>query len=120
MYQHAANAVLFLHLCFIGLVLGGGLIVRHWPRFFWIHLPILVWGFLVEAAGWYCPLTDLENYLLRQANGLDYNGDFISHTLLNIIYPAELTRPMQWGLAALVVVVNAGIYAWIWQQHKKK
>ena len=66
----AANAVLLLHLLFICLVMLGGLAVSRWPRFALIHVPAAVWGTLVEGMGWYCPLTDLENALLRKAGDL--------------------------------------------------
>lgn len=118
MYQYAATAVLLLHLGFIGLVLCGGLAVHRWPRLAWLHIPALTWGFLVEAAGWYCPLTDLENYLLHQAGNQGYSGDFLSRILLDILYPPTLTRSVQWGLAAVVLAVNTAVYAWVWKRRR--
>ena len=109
----AANAVLILHLLFICLVLLGGLAVARWPRFAFIHLPAAVWGFLVEAMGWYCPLTDLENALLRMAGESGYAGSFLEQYLLAAIYPEGLTREDQWLLAGLVALVNVGLYGWM-------
>ena len=109
----AANAVLILHLLFICLVLLGGLAVARWPRFAFIHLPAAVWGFLVEAMGWYCPLTDLENALLRMAGESGYAGSFLEHYLLAAIYPDGLNRETQWLLAGLVALVNVGLYGWV-------
>jgi len=113
MYAVAANAVLLLHLAFILLVVLGGLGVARWPRLALIHLPAAVWGVLVEAMGWYCPLTDLENHLLRKAGETGYATGFWERYLLGIIYPEGLTREIQWLLAGTVLVVNALIYAWI-------
>jgi hypothetical protein len=109
----AANVVLILHLLFICLVMLGGLVVARWPRFAFIHLPAAVWGFLVEAMGWYCPLTDLENALLHRAGQSGYAGSFLEQYLLAAIYPDGLTREAQWLLAGLVVLVNVGLYGWI-------
>lgn len=106
----AANAVLLLHLFFICLVMLGGLAVLRRPWFAVVHLPAVVWGTLVEAFGWYCPLTDLENALLRRAGEEGYAEGFVEHYLLAVIYPDGLTRETQMLLAGLVVVVNAAVY----------
>ena len=109
----AANAVLLLHLLFICLVMLGGLAVSRWPRFALIHVPAAVWGALVEGMGWYCPLTDLENALLRKAGETGYAGGFMENYLMAVIYPDGLTRETQLRLAGAVVLVNAATYGWI-------
>lgn len=114
MDQFAANAVLLLHLVFIGVVLFGGLAVWRWPRLAWIQIPAALWGALVEAAGWPCPLTDVEDYFLHRAGKAGYDNGFLADTLLAIIYPEGLTRDVQWGLAMAVVAVNVIIYVWTW------
>ena len=106
----AANAVLLLHLFFICLVMLGGLIVLRRPWFAVVHVPAAVWGALVEAFGWYCPLTDLENALLRRAGEEGYAGGFVERYLLAVIYPDGLTRETQIVLAVLVVLINAAVY----------
>lgn len=113
LYLLAANTVLVLHLLFTALVMLGALVVARWPRFAVIHVPAVVWGFLVEAMGWPCPLTDVENWLLHRAGENRYPGEFIERLLLGLIYPEGLTRETQWFLAALVVLVNAGLYGWM-------
>jgi len=109
----AADAVLLLHLLFICLVVFGGLAAARRPWFALLHLPAATWGILVEAMGWYCPLTDLENALLRQAGEHGYAGGFTERILSELIYPAGLTRGTQMLLAAMVLLINAAIYGWI-------
>ncbi len=109
----AANAVLLLHLMFICLVMLGGLAALRWPRFAVIHVPAAIWGALVEAFGWYCPLTDLENALLQQAGEAGYAEGFMERYLVAMIYPEGLTRETQFWLAGAVVLVNAAIYGWV-------
>jgi hypothetical protein len=109
----AANAVLILHLLFICMVIFGALALPRWPRFALAHVPAVVWGFLVEALGWYCPLTDLENHLLRRAGQSGYAGNFLEHYLLAAIYPDGLTREVQLALAVAVLLINGGIYGWM-------
>lgn len=105
MYLLAANLVLLVHLLFIGVVVIGGLAVLRRPRLALLHISAAVWGFLVEAMGWYCPLTDLENELLRRAGEAGYTTGFLEQYLLAVIYPEGLTREIQYVLAALVVVI---------------
>ncbi|MDO9583293.1 MAG: DUF2784 domain-containing protein [Desulfomicrobium sp.] len=119
-YHLAANAVLLLHLLFICLVMLGGLLVLRWPRFAMVHVPAAIWGVLVEAMGWYCPLTDLENALLALAGQAGYAGGFIERYLLAVIYPEGLTRETQIWLAGVVVVVNAAIYGWVLKKRWKR
>jgi len=39
-----------------------------------------------------------------------YSGSFIEYYLLPIIYPAGLTKDIQFGLAGLVIFINVAIY----------
>ncbi len=110
MYLLAANLVLLLHLAFICLVAVGGLIAMRFPRFAFIHIPSAIWGFLVEAFGWYCPLTELETTFLRRAAETGYESGFLGHYLMAAIYPAGLTRQTQIFLAAALVGLNVGLY----------
>jgi hypothetical protein len=110
-----ADLIVVLHLAFIVFVVAGGLFVLRWPRAAWAHLPAAAWGAAVEFFGWICPLTPLETGL----RGGRYPGDFVTHYLLPIIYPAELTREVQWILGTGVVTVNILIYAWAWRRRTR-
>lgn len=110
-YRVLADGVLLLHLLFILFVVGGGLLVLRWPKLAWVHLPVALWGALIEFVGWICPLTPLENALRRLAGEAGYRGGFIEHYLLPIVYPGALTREIQLGLGLAVVVINAAVYA---------
>jgi hypothetical protein len=109
-YQIAATATALLHLAFILFVLFGGLLVLFWPKLMWLHLPAAVWGVLIEFFGWWCPLTRWENLFLRQAGRAGYDGGFVAHYILPVIYPAGLTRGHEVAIGLFVLVLNAGIY----------
>lgn len=115
-----ADGVLVVHLAFILFVVLGGLLVLRWRWIALLHLPCAVWGLLIELYGWICPLTPLENSLRRKAGEAGYGGGFIEHYVLPVIYPGGLTREVQLTLAAIVVVVNAGIYLLVWRQSQGK
>ena len=110
LYRLLGDLVVVLHLLVILFVTTGGLLVLARPRLALLHLPAVVWGALIEFTGGICPLTPLENHFSRLAGGRGYDGGFIDHYLLPIIYPEELTREIQIGLGLLVVAINAAVY----------
>lgn len=114
-----ADLVLVLHFAFILFVATGGLLALRWPRAALVHLPAAAWGVLIELRGWICPLTPLENTLRRAAGQAGYEGGFIEHYLLPVIYPGGLTRDVQLLLAAMVVLLNAGIYGLVWRRRPR-
>lgn len=109
-YRLAADLILVLHLGFILFVVLGGLLALRWRRAVWVHIPAALWGAWIEIAGWICPLTPLERSLRRSAGQAGYEGGFIEHYLIPLIYPRGLTREIQLGLAVLVVAANLVIY----------
>jgi len=120
-YRLLADAVLLLHLGFILFVVFGALLVvnqRRRRRWLPLHLAAAGWGFLVEATGAICPLTWAELYFRRLAGQAGYEGGFVDHYLLPLIYPAGLTRELQIGLGVGVLAINALLYAWIWRRSR--
>lgn len=110
LYRLAADAVVLLHLGFILFVLLGGLLVLRWPRLAWLHLPTVAWGMAVEFLHLYCPLTPLENHFRQAAGELGYDGGFIEHYLIPLIYPTGLTEAIQIGLGLAVLAINLPPY----------
>ncbi|HUA80158.1 MAG TPA: DUF2784 domain-containing protein [Dyella sp.] len=120
MFLLAADAVLTLHLAFIAFVCLGALLALKWRWIPWLQLPAAAWGFFVEVSGHLCPLTQIENYFRARAGEAAYRGDCIGHYLVATIYPDGLTRSIQFVLAAIVLAINLGIYAWLWKQHARR
>ena len=117
----AADVVLLAHFAFIVFVVIGGLLVLRLPRFAWLHVPAIAWAVFVEATGRICPLTYVENAFRAHAGLAGYGGDFLSHYLLRLIYPAGLTPATQGVLALIVVAVNAAIYArWFARRQQRR
>jgi len=105
-----ADLLVLLHLAFALFVVLGGFLVLRRPRLAWLHLPAAAWGAGIEAAGWICPLTPLENDLRRAAGQAGYAAGFIEHYLLRVLYPEGLTRSDQLALAGLVLAINLIAY----------
>ena len=112
-YRALAETVVLAHFGFVLFVVIGGLLVLRWRRVAWAHVPAAAWGVLVEWSGWVCPLTPLEDWLRVKAGGVSYEGGFIAHYLMPVLYPVGLTRERQLALGVVVVVVNALIYSWL-------
>jgi hypothetical protein len=64
------------------------------------------------------PATTLENSLLDAAGKPGYDGGFIDHYLVPLLYPPGLTPGVQTGLATLLVVWNLGLYAVGWRRRR--
>lgn len=121
LYRLLADLTVAVHFGFLVFVVAGGFLVR---RHRWVaipHLLAVVWGVYVEAMpGLVCPLTPLENEFSFRAGGAGYEGGFIEHYLVPIIYPEGLTRTVQWILAALVIVINVAVYFWTWLATRRR
>jgi hypothetical protein len=111
--RFAADAVLLLHLGFIAFAVLGALLVARWRWLILFHVPAVAWAAFVETTGRICPLTFVENRFRMAAGTSGYDGGFVEHYLLGVIYPAGLTRHGQYALAAVVIVINAAIYGWM-------
>jgi len=122
-YRFLADSVLVLHLLFIGFVIFGGLLVLRSPWIALAHIPAACWGAFIELTGGLCPLTVMEVGLRRIAGDAGYSGSFVEHYLLPVIYPAGLTRDIQFGLAGMVILINVAIYGQLvyrWQVSRSK
>lgn len=113
LYRALADLTIAVHFAFLIFVVAGGFLTR---RHRWLVVPHLLaaaWGVYVEAMpGLICPLTPLENAFALRAGRAGYQGSFIEHYLVPIVYPEGLTPMAQRGLAVLVIVINAAAYTW--------
>lgn len=119
MYLLLADSIVVLHFLFIVFAVGGGLLVLKWPRLAWLHLPAVMWAAITVSMGLICPLTPLEIWLRQQAGVDPYEGGFISHYLVPLIYPPGLTAEIQWLLGSGLLIINFLIYAWVFTRWYK-
>jgi hypothetical protein len=119
-YQAGADLVVVVHLLFIGFIVGGVFLTWRWPRIIWAHIPAVAYGALVEFASFTCPLTQLENDLRHRAGEAGYDGGFISHYLVKVIYPPGLTHEMQIGLGVLLLLVASIGYWGFLRRHGRR
>jgi len=117
-YRAGADLVVVIHLLFIVFVVAGVFLAWRWSWIVWAHIPVVIYGALVEFAGFTCPLTLLENDLRRHAGQAGYRDGFIEHYLVKVIYPPGLTRGMQVGLGLLVLLVAVIGYRGFLRRHR--
>ncbi len=115
-----ADAVLLLHGLFILFVVAGGALVWRWPLAALLHLPAVAWAGWISWTGSECPLTPLENALRRAAGQTGYEGGFVQHYLLGVIYPEAMTREWQIGVGVFVVLLNLGVYALLLVRRRRR
>jgi len=120
-YRFLADGAVIVHLLFILFVVGGGLLVFRWPKVAIAHIPAFLWGVMIEFAGWICPLTYLENDLRRRAAAAGYDGGFVEHYILPVIYP-DLLFPGGFPASGFIVIgiavllLNLTVYWQVWRR----
>ncbi|MFC1857972.1 DUF2784 domain-containing protein [Thermodesulfobacteriota bacterium] len=120
-YHILADITILLHFAFLIFAVFGGILVFWWPRVLWLHLPAVIWAVIVEAAGWICPITYLEDWLLIKGGWTVDSGGFVEDYIVPVLYPANYTRNLRILLAVSVVFINMIIYGLLyWYKLKKK
>jgi len=115
-----ADLLVVLHLAYVLFVVFGAILVRYRRWVMWAHIPAALWGAFISAVGGVCPLTPWENHFRQLAGQSGYQGGFIEHYILPVLYPAGLTLDMQRVEAVIVVVVNVALYAWVTRNWKRE
>lgn len=118
----AADAVITVHFAFVVFVAVGGFLAWRWRKLIWLHWPMVLWGALIEFVGWTCPLTPLENHFRRLAGLSEYQGSFIEHHVLSLLYPVDYTTGLRVTLGVAVVALNViayGVYFRGWTRRRR-
>ncbi len=119
LYRLLADLTVAVHFLFMLFVVFGGLLLFWKKCGVWLHLPAAGWGVFIELSGRICPLTPLENRFRELAGLHGYQGGFIEHYLVPIVYPAGLTRNIQFLLAGAVLLVNILVYGfWLYRKRR--
>ena len=95
-YRVLADHLVILHGLFAMFAVLGAVAVAigwawrwRWVRDFWfraIHLVLVVLVALFPLTGRLCPLTDLEQWLRRQAGEATYPGSFLGHWVHELLF----------------------------------
>jgi hypothetical protein len=113
----AADLLVLIHFSFILFVVLGGLLAIYWPKAVWAHIPAVAWGAWIEFSHGVCPLTPLEQSLRARAGSENYDGSFIDHYLIPLIYPPGFSAETANLLGWLVLAINILVYFIIIRRH---
>jgi hypothetical protein len=119
-YHLLADLVIIIHGGFVLFAVLGGFLVLRRRRWAWMHLPAFLWAGFIELTGGICPLTPLENRLRALGGEEVYRGEFIDRYVMPLLYPDELTQGYQILLGSFVLILNAAIYAALWQRSRTR
>ncbi|MDX2464661.1 MAG: DUF2784 domain-containing protein [Porticoccus sp.] len=106
-----ADIALILHLAFIVFVVFGSLFVFHRRWIAWIHIPMVFWASVVNLMHWYCPLTPIEKYFREAAGQAGYEGGFIAHYIVPLIYPQGMSYDLGIAIGVSVFIWNGLVYS---------
>lgn len=110
-YRLAADTMMIAHLLYIVFVIVGGFLAFRARRVLWLHVPAVLWAIYVQYVGRVCPLTTWEKGFRDLAGEAGYEGGFVEHYIVPIIYPPDMPVAMHLVLGTLVILINAGVYA---------
>jgi len=119
MYQILAELTMFVHFLWILFLFVGVIFVVKGSKLAWLHLGGLIFSLLLNLLGWYCPLTYLENVLLRSAHKGTYPGSFIFHYLEIVIYPDFPEEVIRLGVI-LFVCLNLAVYGVVAKRYLRR
>ena len=114
-WRLAADVVLVLHLAFVIFVVLGGILTWRWPRLALVHVPVAVYGMVIQLVGFRCPLTPFEKALRRRAGDEGYDEGFVEHYIVPVLYPGEFTAGVKLLMALLVLGINVAVYMVAWR-----
>ena len=109
-FRLAADTMVTVHLLYIVFVVVGGFIAFRARWILWLHGPAVVWAIYVQYIGRICPLTIWEQEFRDLAGDAGYEGGFIDHYIVPIVYPPDMPVAMHLVLGTLVVLINGGVY----------
>ncbi|WP_423917714.1 DUF2784 domain-containing protein [Candidatus Poriferisodalis sp.] len=105
-----ARLVAASHLGYIVFLLVGGFMARRWPQLTKWHLGAIGAASVVNITGSDCPLTVWENWFLRHAGQEPYETGFISHYLVEPVYPSGIDGRVNFVMLLALTVPNALSY----------
>jgi hypothetical protein len=109
-YRLLADTVMLAHFAFVLFVVAGGFLVLWRSSLIRWHIPAALWGVVVMVFSLRCPLTPLEWHLRGLSGAQGYEMSFVEQYIFTLLYPAGLTREMQFWLGIGVLAINAVAY----------
>ncbi|GAA4918746.1 uncharacterized protein DUF2784 [Stackebrandtia albiflava] len=116
LWRILSDITMVVHFLVLAYLVVGGFLAWRWPRMWFPHLAMALWGLAAIMFPVICPLTYLENLFRDRAgqNSLDPGG-FIDQYLTDVVYPGEHLILVRWIVVAVIAVSWAGAW-WRWRR----
>ena len=110
-FRFLANVVLAIHLAWIFFMIIGPFLFSL-PKLRIFHPFGLLAVFIMEILAVPCPLTHLEEWLIRhQDPSFSYGGSMIQYYLIRLVYP-DLPPSLILSLTLLLLLITAALLVW--------
>jgi hypothetical protein len=124
-YKFLADALVIFHMTFVAFVFLGAFLVLRWRWVAFLHVPSVMWVIFVETTAGICPLTPLENELRDKAGIGIYEGGFVDHYIMPVLYPAGLTPDIQLCIGLLLALTALRCYEsvtakYVWRRTRRR
>lgn len=109
-YKVLADLTVLIHMFWILFLIFGGICGTRNKTIRIFHISGLAFAFVIQVAGWFCPLTYLEVWLrARHDPSVAYSGSFIIHYVEKLIY-IEISPRVIIILTLSLCAFNAWLY----------
>jgi hypothetical protein len=110
LFKILADIVVLIHFLWILFLIFGAFLGAGNKEIKIFHISGLVFAFVIQIFGCYCPLTDLEVWLRAKHDpSLAYSGSFIIHYVEGLIY-IEISPWLISSLTLLLIGFNVWFY----------
>jgi hypothetical protein len=115
-----------VHLLWILFLVFGFVFALRGSRIAYVHLGGLVFALVLNAVGWYCPLTYVENYFraLQDVHSI-YSTSFITRLGEKLVYP-DISENLLRGGEIILTVLYLLVYGYwakksgVWRRLREK
>ena len=107
----AARGVALTHFAFVAFLVAGGPLGLRFARTRPLHVAAIATAIAINVTGSDCPLTTIEKDLLRAGGRPVYEGGFISHYLVEPVFPSGIDGRVNMVLLSAWIVPTAVAFA---------
>ena len=111
----AAVGTAVVHMAVLAYIVFGGFLALRGLVWLWPSIGAVIYSAWITLAGFTCPLTTLEKWLLEAGGRVPYEGSFIAQYLHDVLYPAQYERAA-WLTAMGVALVSYAVVLTRWRR----
>ncbi len=111
----AAVVVAIVHMAVLAYIVFGGFLAMRRLAWLWPSVVMTLYSAWMTLAGFTCPLTALEKWLLELGGNVPYEGSYISHYLHDVLFPPQY-ETAAWLTSTCIAFVSWAVALRRWKQ----